>query len=130
MRYLRFVISEKSPDSGFRYGFICGAYEVQNRKVLEPFEEDRLEEIFAWFNEHLHIPDRFSRKRNANHRKHHGLSWFKDTASEHLQLAREVVEILRPHGVVVDILETERPGFVVYEDEFQVVAEPFADTRA
>jgi len=27
------------------------------------------------------------------------------------------------------MLDEERPGYVVYEDEHQVIAEPFADTR-
>jgi hypothetical protein len=32
--------------------------------------------------------------------------------------------------VAVEMITTERPGFLVYEDEYQVVAEPFADTGA
>ena len=38
--------------------------------------------------------------------------------------------ILGEHGIVVETLETERPGYVVYEDDVQVVAEPFSDTGA
>ena len=41
-----------------------------------------------------------------------------------------MVLILEKHGIVVEMLETERPGYVVYEDDVQVVAEPFSDTRA
>ena len=40
---------------------------------------------------------------------------------------RELVAILETHGVAVRMLKAQRVGYVVYEDEYQVVAEPFAD---
>ena len=40
----------------------------------------------------------------------------------------EVTYLLRAHGINVEILSTERPGYVVYEDQFQIVAEPFKET--
>ena len=36
-----------------------------------------------------------------------------------------MVTILEDHGVSVQMLKTERVGYVVYEDAYQVVAEPF-----
>lgn len=41
---------------------------------------------------------------------------------------REVGEILARHGHRVEMLKESRPGYLVYEDEFQVVVEPFADS--
>jgi hypothetical protein len=38
-----------------------------------------------------------------------------------------MVAILENHGIRVKMLQTEKPGYVVYKDEFQVVAEPFRD---
>jgi hypothetical protein len=38
-----------------------------------------------------------------------------------------MVYILEQHSVCVRVLKTDRPGYIVYEDEHQVVAEPFAD---
>jgi hypothetical protein len=32
-------------------------------------------------------------------------------------------QILENHGIVVDVIRTNRPGYVVYEDEFQVAAQ-------
>jgi hypothetical protein len=40
-----------------------------------------------------------------------------------------MAEILVRHGIGVEVLKAERVGYVVYEDEFQIVAEPFADVR-
>lgn len=130
MRYLRFVIPNRSEESGYRYGFLRGAKVVQKRGVLADHEEKRREEIFKWFNKNLSVPSRVSRKRNASHKNHRGLAWFKDTALGHIRLAREVVELMRLHGVVVETVTTDRPGFIVYEDDFQVVAEPFSDSGA
>jgi hypothetical protein len=41
----------------------------------------------------------------------------------------QLASILESHGYVVAIVREERVGYIVYEDEHQVVAEPFADTR-
>jgi hypothetical protein len=40
----------------------------------------------------------------------------------------ELVHILDAHGIAVDVLRSEQPGYVVYEDAFQVAAEPFRET--
>jgi hypothetical protein len=41
-----------------------------------------------------------------------------------------LAEVLKECAVAVEMITTERPGCVVYEDDFQPVAEPFADTSA
>ena len=43
---------------------------------------------------------------------------------------RELVAILEAHDIAVEMLQTERPGYVVYEDTYQIVAEAFSDTGA
>jgi hypothetical protein len=37
----------------------------------------------------------------------------------------EMVQILERNGVYVKKIKTDRPGYVIYEDEWQLVAEPF-----
>lgn len=49
-------------------------------------------------------------------------------AAEHIAKMYALIQVLEAHGVSVDILRTERPGYIVYEDEFQVAAEPFKET--
>jgi len=48
---------------------------------------------------------------------------------EHLARMRELIAVLENHEVPVRIIKTTRPGYVVYEDEFQVVSEPFRDMK-
>jgi hypothetical protein len=38
---------------------------------------------------------------------------------------RELVALLEHKAIALEELRTERPGYVVYEDEFQVAAMPF-----
>jgi hypothetical protein len=64
--------------------------------------------------------------RSAQLIQHRGI--LSDSATDHIGLAREVAEILRQHDVVVETILTDRPGFLVYEDDFQIVAEPFSET--
>ena len=37
--------------------------------------------------------------------------------------------LLEAHGHPVSIVREDRVGYIVHEDEFQVIAEPFSDTR-
>jgi hypothetical protein len=126
--YVRFVVEARSIDFGRRFGFAHAARDLREADRVDPVDRERLEELARWFNDNLAAPERFTRKRNASHRNHPCLSWFKDSASEHIRRAREVMEILSRYQVPGEMLVTATPGFVVYEDEFQVVAEPFRET--
>jgi len=46
---------------------------------------------------------------------------------QHIGRIYEMVCILEQHGIYVQVLKADRPGYIVYQDEHQVVAEPFAD---
>jgi hypothetical protein len=40
-----------------------------------------------------------------------------------------MIYILQQHGVYVRTHKARRPGYIVYEDEYQVVAEPVSDLK-
>jgi hypothetical protein len=42
---------------------------------------------------------------------------------------RQIAAILERHGHPVTLLSEARVGYLIWEDEFQVVAEPFTDTQ-
>ena len=42
---------------------------------------------------------------------------------------RELCRLLNEHGVTTEMLRSERPGYIVFEDEFQIAAEPFFETK-
>src|SRR5690349_6708508 len=99
-------------------------YSLWRAGHLAPHEEAWWAEIRAWFNLELERPDRLARSRRPGAHEC-AISWFKASATEHIARAREVVALLSEHDITSRMLTTERPGYVVYEDEFQVTAEPF-----
>jgi len=41
----------------------------------------------------------------------------------------EMAGLLEDYGVFIQVLTSSRPGYLVYEDDFQIVAEPFSNRR-
>jgi hypothetical protein len=56
------------------------------------------------------------------------LAWFRDLATDHIGLAREVVEILRQHDVVVETSLTERPDSWCTRTIFRSSLNRFSET--
>lgn len=108
---------------------ITAASGLCDDEQLLPWECERVGEILRWFGGYLNNPTSFNRSSRPN-RTEKAISWFKDSATSHITMMRELVAILQSHGVIVDTVTTDRPGYVTYEDDFQIVAEPFADTQA
>lgn len=125
--FLRFVVDEIDPDSGRRRGIIHAAARLRDGPAVTATDRSRLRTLADWFNDHLERPERFNASARA-HAKATALSWFKDSAADHLARAWEFVELLSAYGVGVEVLRTKRPGYVAYEDAHQITAHPFADT--
>jgi hypothetical protein len=128
MTFVRFVVPQIDEESTFRSGVIQAGYALCDSDRLTPEEEARVISAAKWLDKNLPEPKRFARKRNVSHKATRGICWFKDTALESIRYVREIAEVLKAHGVVVEMLTAFRPGYVVYEDEYQVVAEPFSST--
>ena len=128
--YLRFVVADIDEDSGRELGVFHAIKNLQDKEELSTHEEEQHDSIIQWFNEHLEKPTRFTASKPPFYRKQsRAISWFKDTAHEHLARVRELIVILEHHGISVRMLKANRVGYIVYEDEFQIVAQPFASTR-
>lgn len=41
----------------------------------------------------------------------------------------EVSRILEKYGIIVSVVKREDPGYIVYEDEYQVAAIPYREDR-
>ena len=128
--YVRFVVDAIDDDSQVRGGLLQAAYALRDNGDVLEHDRDALEALLSWFASHLNTPDRFNRTTSKGYyrRTPKGISWLKDTAKEHIDKMREVAEILGRYGHRAEMVKESRPGYVVYEDEFQVVAEPFANS--
>jgi hypothetical protein len=124
--FIRFISVELHEDSQVAAGLFVAASQLLCRAELPDYEYEHLTELMGWFDENLPRPWRFSRS-NRRARKNRAICWFRSSAQEHLRKAHEMTVILESNDVPIRMIKAERIGYVVYEDEFQVVAEPFAD---
>lgn len=122
---LRFVIADRDERSGQPAGLMTAAYRLLRAGDLGAIDEAALREHLHWIESQVPVPTRFARKRNVSHKHTHGISWLKAEATEAASHLFAIAKIMRQAGQPVEILRTERPGYVVHEDAWQVVAEPF-----
>ena len=130
--YVRFVRPNKVSGMKARDGFFCAAYDLRDDAHIDQFTSDQLEDLLSWFRQYLTIPRKFSRSRSKGGYRGDtkGLSWFKPEAKEALEKSYELIALLAENGYVIETIKSDRVGYVVYEDENQLVAEPFSDTPA
>jgi hypothetical protein len=103
------------------------AFSSRHGTLISILDRQSLENLLAWFGTNLATPQRFNTSRSKGYyrRKSAGISWLKPTAAEHIAKMRALVAILEKNGYLVSQITTDRPGYVVFEDDHQVVAEPF-----
>lgn len=126
--FIRFVIANRDERSGRRQGLFQAAYELRASGQMSADDEQRLDQVLHWFNENLAAPERLAVSSKPR-RKAQAISWFRDGAAGHIARMREFQTLLDSYGIFVDMLRERRPGYVVYEDEHQVVAYPFSETH-
>ncbi|MEO9683987.1 MAG: hypothetical protein ABJF86_18560 [Tateyamaria sp.] len=128
--YLRFVYARPVEGIKSREGFFQAAREIEDNPLSDGVAHHRIDDLRDWFNDNLEHPERFSRSspKALHHKTTKGLSWFKPTATKHIAKAFELKSVLDECGYTIDVLKECRVGYLLYEDEHQVVAEPFSDT--
>jgi hypothetical protein len=124
---IRFVTDGRHPPYGHRTGIFPSAYKARRENWLAAGRHDELCDLLIWFSGNLPVPDRFTASRNHN-ATHSGISWIRTSAAGHMSRLRRIANLLQSTGVPVQELRTARPGYILYEDDFQVVALPFRDT--
>jgi hypothetical protein len=131
MGFIRFVLARRDPDSGAEAGAFTLAYKLRDSPHVEAPDRTLLAETLKWFEKNLETPARFNRTKSKGfyRRNTRGIAWFKDTATEHLARMHQIKHVMENYGHSVAMLSEARVGYVTYEDAFQVVAEPYADTQ-
>jgi hypothetical protein len=88
--------------------------------LLPDAARSRLRSVLRWFNRNMSVPPRLPR--NA-------VCWLRADAAGCVDRLRELVELYRLTGHPVLMQSTFVPGRVVYRDEHQVAAVPYACRR-
>jgi hypothetical protein len=120
--FVRFVVGADTENAAWLTGVLTAARLLRDQGELYSYESERLEEIFDWFNEHLPCPP-FGQKLRSGEWTPDTVAWFRSEAKEPVGRMWDIVAILKEHGIAVRMVTAERPGTIVYEDEYQVVAE-------
>jgi hypothetical protein len=122
--YVRFVIGQRNAQSDQPNGVFSVLYDLESQGELADHELTWFRELESWFSKHLARPQRlaWSARPNAPER---AITWFKISASDHVRRMRELASLLEHKDIPVQELRTDRPGYIVYEDEHQVAAVPF-----
>jgi len=118
--YIRFVVGRKDENSQVEQGIFQAAIQALECQAISGSDADELGELRKWFNENLERPTSFGRDKLSL-----GICWFKTGATEHISRIRQMANLLERNGIYVKKIRTGRPGYVIYEDEWQLVAEPF-----
>lgn len=121
--YVRFVCFQSIGRQRSRLGLFKAIDEAVTSEHAPGWAIQEARSQNAWFTANLAIPKAFS---TGGHKGfgQPGLSWFKPTATEHIQRMHGLKVALEECGIHVEVLLTRDPGLVVWQDQHQVVAEP------
>ena len=122
--FVRFIVAKRHADTNEPMGIFEAITLLPRIGLVPDWQERRLKELTDWFRAHLAFPDRAARSTRPN-ATHRAISWFKASATEHIAQARELAAVLDANDIRTEMLTADQPGYIVYEDEFQVLAEPF-----
>lgn len=118
MMYIRFVVGTETESPTLQSGLFVEISYLKKNGLLEPYQVGFVNQILDYFDTNLPCPP-FSKKgwpKNA-------ISWFKDSAIDYIDKMRDLQHILEENNCHVRVLKTDKPGMILYEDDFQVIAQ-------
>jgi hypothetical protein len=118
--YVRFVIGRKDEDSQVEQGIFQAAALALEWYNITGADAEELNKLLAWFSSNLEKPTSFGRDKLRL-----GICWFKAESTGHILRIWGIVRILERNDIYVKKIRTDKPGYVIYVDEWQLVAEPF-----
>ena len=119
-RYIRFIVRSDHPSRTRCTGVVASLRILGEEGRLPEYHVEYSEELFDKLNTSLPCPPFEGSRWSKN-----CVSWFKDTApaQEWISVFRDIIAILEDCDIDVGTLITDRPGMIVYEDDYQVVAQ-------
>jgi hypothetical protein len=105
-------------------GIFHSAGNLRDTNDTSYVDDDKLRWYLRWLNDRLPAP----RKLNIVH----SIFWFKahvvSCAPDLWKKIEALKELLDSYGYAIEYRQTQRPGYIVYEDYYQIAAIPFKDT--
>lgn len=118
-KYMRVQV-RYSGKTGKPVGIFGACWHLMRGTMRQDCLTDEDKETFlsveAWFEEHLPNPPFYEDGNTIR-----GITWFKTgTTDEMVARLDPLLRLLEKYGVPYDVVFTNHPGEIVYEDEFQV----------
>ena len=123
--YIRFVIAERDRVSRQQLGIFQALFQLRDAGELTPGELEWFDDVMRWFRWFLLRPSRFAWSRRPG-APEGAICWMKLSATRHVSGLYALAAILEYKGIPVQVLRTDKPGYILYEDDHQVTAMPFA----
>lgn len=121
-RYIRFVVGTEREDDRLLDGVFTISRCLRGEGRLYRHEERIVSRAFDWFNEHLPCPPFGANIRSGSWTRD-ARAWFRPEARECISKIWNLIHILKEHGEPVTMLQSDKPGKIVYRDRYQIVAE-------
>lgn len=118
MKCIRFVAGTNWDSPRQQHGVVTELRMLRDSEEADACEVDRINELFKWLNDSLPCPPFVTSGWSPD-----AISWFKDSAQTQISQFRDLIATLEIHGHPVRTITTSHPGRILYEDEFQIVAE-------
>ena len=120
MKYIRFQGLQKTVGISSQCGVFQLAYKLKNSPEITAYDDHELRKHLAWLEMHLKAPTLDEKPGSQR-----AIFWFRDRALEPINRIRSIKAILVEYGFWVEQITCENPGYVLYEDGWQVAAKPF-----
>ena len=108
-----------------RTGIFGTAYPLSRNEGAPDWLRAEVRRELDGFETYLPVPSRsvFWVKSQRRWRRQ-GLCWFRPDAGTMISHAFNLRALIEDYGIPVDVVKSERPGSVLYRDDYQVVARP------
>lgn len=128
--YVRFVTPCGRLRRGLDPGLFGAAYDIKHGRIEAPWPlRDAIREQLFWFDNQLPAPPGAAfRVKSRGRFWSDGICWFKGKADLMVAEAFVLARLLMEAGVPVSKLVTQRPGQILFGDDYQIVAKPVAAT--
>ncbi|GAA1412571.1 hypothetical protein AUR04nite_10040 [Glutamicibacter uratoxydans] len=121
--YIRFQ-SPKKNHRGIHVGIFGLANSLGNRGLLSEEEHRLWRSMNDWYNAAYPDPTAAFPEVYDDDVNPGAVAWFKSTAVHLLEKIPPYLQLLDRYGVDCELVTSDDPGKVVYEDEFQIVVVP------